>query len=350
MLTINGGLKSGSGTIVRYSVALASLLGKEIKIQNIRARRDKPGLRAQHLKVIQACQEMCRGVAENAVVGSKEITYAPKERFMGGEYRWDIGTAGSTTMLAQTLLPLACIAEKPSKFRLEGGLFQDFAPSAYHMKFVLLPLLKQMGINAELEIVRPGYVPRGAGIIEIEVKPVKKLKPLILTEQGKILSTKGIALSSHLEEKKVSHRMAEECRKILSSYGHKAEIQEIYDTSSLQEGAALAIYAETSSGSRISSDRAGRAGRSSESIGRYVAQNLIEDIKADATVDRYIADQLIIYAGIAEGITRYSVPRITEHVETNLWLIEEFLGAKTKISGNLIEIEGIGFNMSKWRT
>ncbi len=343
MITIDGGARSGSGTIVRYSVALASLLGKEIRIQNIRARRERPGLRAQHLKAIQACQEMCHDAASDAAVGSKEISYAPKERFMGGEYHWDIGTAGSTTMMAQTLLPLACFAGKASKFRLEGGLFQDFAPSAYHMKFVLLPILEQMGIHAGLEIVRPGYVPRGGGIIEIEVEPVRKLKPLILTGQGEIGSIIGIALSSHLKEKKVSHRMAKECQMALSSHGYKAEIQEIYDERSFQEGAALAIYAETSSGSRIGSDRAGRPGRRSESIGRFVAQNLMEDINTGAAVDRYTADQLIIYAGLAEGTTQYSIPRITEHIETNLWLIEEFLGAKTKLSSNLIEIEGIGF-------
>jgi len=343
MITIDGGAKSGSGTIVRYSVALASLLGKEIRIQNIRARREKPGLRAQHLKTIQACQEMCHGVVSGATVGSRDISYAPKERFKGGEYHWDIGTAGSTTMMAQTLIPLACFAEKPCKFRLEGGLFQDFAPSAYHMKFVLPPLLKQMGIQVKLEIVRPGYVPKGGGILEISVEPTGKLKPLSLTQQGEIRSIKGIALSSHLKERRVSHRMAEECQKILSSYSYKAEIKEIYDGSSLQEGAALAIYAETSSGSIIGSDRAGRPGRSSESIGRYVAQNLLEDINTGATVDRYIADQLIIYAGLAEGTTQYSIPRITEHVETNLWLIEEFLGAKTKIKDNLLEIEGVSF-------
>lgn len=343
MITIDGGAKAGSGTIVRYAVALASLLGEEIKIENIRARREKPGLRAQHLKVVQACQEMCQGQVENAVVGSKEITYRPRQRFKGGEYSWDIGTAGSTTMMAQTLLPLACFARKPSRFRLEGGLFQDFAPSAYHMKFVLLPLLKRMGVRAELDIIRPGYVPRGGGIIEVRVEPAGKLKAVELTEQGDILGIKGIALSSHLKEKRVSQRMAEECRKVLSSYGYKAEIEEIEDESSLQEGAALAIYAETTSGNRIGSDRAGRPGRSSESIGRYVAERFIEDVKTGAAVDRYIADQLIIYAGLAERVTRYSVPHITEHVETNLWLIEEFLGAKTKIEGNLIEIEGIGF-------
>jgi len=343
MINIDGGAKSGSGTIVRYSVALASLLGKEIRIENIRAGRDKPGLRAQHLKVVQACQEMCQGVVKNASVGSKEITYTPGGRFNGGEYSWDIGTAGSTTMMAQTLLPLACFARKPSKFRLEGGLFQDFAPSAYHMKFVLLPLLKRMGVRIGLDIIRPGYVPRGGGIIQVRVEPAGKLKPLNITEQGEIFSIKGTALSSHLKEKRVSQRMAEECQRVLSSYGYKAEIERIEDKSSLQEGAALAIYAETSLGNRMGSDRAGRPGRSSESIGRYVAERLIEDIETGAAVDRYIADQLIIYAGLVKGVTRYSIPRITEHVETNLWLIEKFLGARTRIDGNLVEIEGIGF-------
>ena len=96
-------------------------------------------------------------------------------------------------------------------------------------------------------------------------------------------------------------------------------------------------------GNRIDSDRAGRPGRSSESIGRYVAERFIEDVETGAAVDRYIADQLIIYAGLAEGVTRYSVPGITDHVETNLWLIEEFLGARTKIEGNVLEIAGVGF-------
>ncbi len=341
--SIDGGAKSGSGTIVRYSVALASLLGRPVVVDNVRAKRPKPGLRAQHLKVIQACQEMCRGMVSGAELGSRRIIYTPGERFRGGEYGWNIGTAGSTTMLAQTLMPLACFAEKPSRFRLEGGLFQDFAPSAYHMKFVLLPLLEQMGVRASLDIVRPGYVPRGAGIIEIEVQPVKKLKPLVLTEQGRVVDIRGIALSPHLREKGVSRRMAMECQRVLGSHGYRAGIREVYDTSSLQEGAALAIWADTSSNGRIGSDRAGMAARSSESIGRYVAQQLVQDLRSGAAVDEYVADQLVIYAALAGGTTRYTTPGITEHVETNLWLIAEFLGVRTKASGNIVEIEGIGF-------
>jgi RNA 3'-terminal phosphate cyclase (ATP) len=340
---IDGGAKSGSGTIVRHSVVLASLLGIPVAVDGVRAKRPKPGLRAQHLKVIEACQEMCRAVVTGAELGSRCIAYTPGEKFRGGGYGWEIGTAGSTTMLAQTLMPLACFAEKPSRFRLEGGLFQDFAPSAYHMKFVLLPLLERMGVRASLDIVRPGYVPRGAGIIEIQVEPVKELKPLVLTEQGSVFDIRGIALSSHLREKQVSHRMAVECQSVLSSHGYKATIREVNDTSALQEGAALAVWATTSSNGRIGSDRAGMAGRSSESIGSHVAEQLIQDFSSGAAVDRYVADQLVMYAVLADGTSRYAIPGITEHVETNLWLIAEFLGVRTKTSGNIVEIRGIGF-------
>ncbi len=344
MILIDGSVRSGSGTIVRHAVALASLLGKGITIKNIRAGRPKPGLRAQHLRAVQACREMCDGKVAKASPGSEEIIYEPGERFIGGDYTWDIGTAGSTIMMAQTLLPVACFADQPSRFRLEGGVFQDFAPSAYHMRFVLLPVLRQMGVRAELDIIRPGYVPRGGGIIEMRVEPVAKLKALALTGQGEILNIAGLALSSHLSGKRVSSRMASECRRVLKLQGYDAEIQEVEDDSASQEGAALAVYAETARGGRIGFDRAGRAGRSSESIGRYVAEGLAADIATGAAVDRYAADQLIMYAALAEGVTTYSVPRMTDHMDTNLWLVEELLGARTKSYGNVLEIEGVGFS------
>ncbi len=342
-MVIDGSARSGSGTIVRHAIALASLLGREVRVDNIRAGRPKPGLRAQHLKVVQACGEICRAEIQGASPGSRQITYRPRGRFEGGEYAWDIGTAGSTIMMAQALLPIACFARRPSRFRLEGGLFQDFAPSAYHMEFVLLPLLRMMGVGATLDIIRPGYVPRGGGIIEIRVEPAEKLDSLDLTEQGQLTSIEGKALSSHLGEKGVSRRMAKECRDVLRSHGYECRIQEIEDESAVQEGAALAVYAETTTGGRIGFDKAGRPGRSSELIGRCVAQGFLEDVNTGAAVDRYAADQIIVYAALAEGITRYSVPCITDHIDTNLWLVEQFLGARTKIEENALEIEGVGF-------
>lgn len=343
-LTVDGGQKSGSGTTVRYAVGLAALLGEELVLTNIRAKRDKPGLRPQHLKAIEAVAEMCQGSLEGAKVGAREIRFTPGGEMKGGKYQWDIGTAGSTTMLAMALLPLACFAQRASTFRISGGLFQDFAPSAYHMGHGLFPLLRQMGVRVELEIVRPGYVPRGGGIIELKVEPVKeKLKAVRWLDQGQVRAIRGVALSSHLQERKVSQRMGEKCRQLLRARGYEVKIELIYDTSALQPGAALAIWAETDTGCIIGADRAGAPGRSSEEIGRDVARSLTEDLASGATVDRFLADQLLFYAALAQGTSQYLIPRMTEHVETNLWLVESLLGARGEVVGNRLTVQGVGF-------
>ena len=348
MINIDGAQKSGSGTIVRFAVGLAALLGEELYLTNIRAKRDKPGLRPQHLKAIEALRQICQGTLDGAEVGSREIRFKPGGEVKSGYYEWDIGTAGSTTLLAMTLLPAACFARGEVSFRISGGLFQDFAPSAYHMQFVLFPMLAKMGVTAGLNIIRPGYVPRGGGIIEVELEPIPgKIKPIRLAKQGQVTAIKGIALSSHLKERKVSERMAEKCNEVLGSKGYRTRIEIIHDTQALQRGAALVLYAETNTGCIIGADRAGEPRRTSEDIGRYVAGNLMEDLATGATVDRYLADQLIFYAALADGISEYKIPRLTEHVETNLWLVETILGAKIEVTENLVKIQGVGFSPTR---
>jgi len=345
MIYVDGAQKSGSGTIVRFAVGLATLLGDELHLTNIRAKREKPGLRPQHLKAVQALQQICQGSLEGGEVSSSEIRFKPGGKLKGGNYEWDIGTAGSTTLLAMTLLPAACFATGAMSFKISGGLFQDFAPSAYHMQYVLFPVLEKMGINARLNIIRPGYVPRGGGIIEVRVEPVMgKIKPMRLVSQGDVIEIQGVALSSHLKERKVSERMVEKCNEVLKSNGYSAQIEITYDNLALQRGAALTIYAKTSSGCIIGADRAGEPRRTSEEIGRYVAYSLLEDLATGATVDRYLADQLIFYAALGDGVSEYRIPRLTEHVETNLWLVESILGAKSEVNGNLVKIQGIGYS------
>jgi RNA 3'-terminal phosphate cyclase (ATP) len=344
MIHIDGSQKSGSGTIVRFAVGLATLLSEELHLTNIRAKREKPGLRPQHLKSIQALQQMCQGSLRGDEIGSSEVWFKPGGEVRGGYYEWDIGTAGSTTLLAMTLLPAACFATGAISFKISGGLFQDFAPSVYHMQYVFFSLLQKMGINAKLGITRPGYVPRGGGVIEVTVEPVPgKIKPISLPSQGDVVSIEGIALSSHLKERRVSERMVEKCNQVLKSSGYRAQIKVIYDTLALQKGAALAIYAKTSSGGILGADRAGEPRRTSEDIARYVARSLVEDLATGATVDRYLADQLIFYAALADGVSEYRIPRLTEHVETDLWLAETMLGAKAEVNDNLVRIQGIGY-------
>jgi len=273
-----------------------------------------------------------------------ELHFRPGKRLSGGEYVWDIGTAGSTTMLALTVLPVAAFAGRPSVFRIRGGLFQDFAPSAFHTQHVLLPALGEMGIQAGLEIVRPGYVPKGGGIIELEVKPLRgKLRPFVRTGLEGALRFWGISLSSHLRERKVSERMAKRCQAVLRRRGIEAAFSITHDETAPQPGAALALFAEDTRGARLGADRAGAPRRSAESIGETVARMLLADLDSGATVDRHLADQLILYAALAEGESRYRIPSVTDHVESNLWLIGEILGASWEIRGNLLVIRGIGY-------
>lgn len=352
MITIDGGQKSGSGTIVRDAVPFSVLTGEELFLTNIRVKRSKPGLRAQHLRGVEAAAHICQGELAEATIGSKEIRFKPGKAIRGGTFKWDIGTAGSTTMLALGVIPLALFADKPSRYTIIGGLFQDFAPPIYHVKYVLLTILETMGINVDIKIIRPGYVPMGKGLIEVKVLPVREIiKPLTLIDRGKTTGIKGIALSSLLKKRKVSDRMAKECQRRLKSKGYVPDIEILYDNknnpvyprTSIQAGASLAIWAETDTGCLIGSDMAGAHGRSAEVIGKKVANHLVELLETEATVDEHVADQLIPFCALAAGWSSYIIPKMTDHIEARLWLVEKMLGAKTEVKDNRLSIQGIGY-------
>ena len=350
MIEIDGSLHSGSGTILRHAAALATLLHEPLHVYRIRAGRDKPGLRPQHLLALRACCEMSSGRLEGDAINSQEIHYVPGPRVRGGKYSWDIGTAGSTTMLAFTLLPLALWATSPSTFTITGGLFQDFAPSAFHMQRVLLPLIARMGAPLELTILRPGYVPEGKGSLGISVGNLPgSLMPLCMVNQGKTRRIRGIALSSHLREERVSERMAQESVKLLQRWDYEPTIEICYDESAVQKGAALLLWAETETGCLIGSDQAGKRGRRSERIAEFVVESLMEDLGTGATTDRHLADQLILFAALAKGNSEFVIPRLTDHVQSNLWLMETFLGTRASLQGNRLIMEGIGFTPSRTR-
>ena len=197
MLHLDGSRFSGSGTIVRFGLPLAALSGQALRLTQIRARRTPSGLRPQHLKAAQAVTQLCQGSLEGASVGSRELIFRPGRLPQGGCFRWDIGTAGSTTMLAFALLPLAAFARGRQRFYLTGGLFQDFAPSFFHVQHALLPLVRRMGLQAEIRMLRPGYVPAGGGRMELTVEPVRgMLRPLSMPQRRGELSYRAGAGSA----------------------------------------------------------------------------------------------------------------------------------------------------------
>jgi RNA 3'-terminal phosphate cyclase (ATP) len=354
MIRIDGNQKSGSGTIVRDAVGLAALTGQAIHIINIRALRKKPGLRPQHLTALKAVAELCSGRLEGAAVGASEIFFKPGERIKSGEFRWDIVTAGSATMFAMTVIPVALFARGPSVYHIKGGLFQDFAPTALFMKHVFIPALQTMGADIELIIHKPGYVPEGGGHIELRIKPVRELHGLRRERGGDIIRTSGIALSSRLKKRKVSERMADASCKILKRAGFDPEIDVVYDEegspafdeAAVQPGAGFFLRAETDTGCLFGADMAGAPRRAAELIGKRTARSLLEDFRSGATVDIHSADQIIPYAALASGESVFHVPKISGHLDSRLWIAELLLGCSSPIEGRKVVIKGTAFKRS----
>jgi len=341
---IDGSSYSGSGTIVRQAVALAALTGTDIRITNVRSKRPNPGLRAQHTSVVEAIRSLVDGKTDGNAVGSSSLLFQPGREVVRGSYAWDIGSAGSTVLLAQALLPLIAFHRHEATVQLSGGVFQDFAPSFYHLEYSLMPLLGRMGLTVDARMLRPGYVPVGQGSIEMDVCRLDApLQPLTLEDRGEVRRVWGISLASHLSRRKVARRMADAARALLESVGYAAEIEEVDDETAAQPGAAVAVFADTAAGVTLGADRAGAPRRMAEAVGHHAARVLLEDLQTHASVDRFTADQLIIFAGLADGESRWRIPRLTDHIEAGAWLAREFLGAEVILSDGEVRVHGVGF-------
>jgi RNA 3'-terminal phosphate cyclase (ATP) len=341
MMTIDGSQHSGSGTIVRYSVALAALLRQPVRIINVRENRAQRGLRTQHVASVLACATLCGGSTDGVHVDSREFTFTPGARISGGTFDWNIGTAGSTTMLALSVLPIACFADGPVSARIEGGVFQDFAPSPHHLQHVLAPVLHRMNANIDLRVERPGYVPGGAGVIQLTVVPAPQgLTGLTLADAGTVATVRGIAMASLLAGRRVGDRMAAACEVALKKAGLACAIERVLDNQARHPGANLSVWGESSTACRFGADRAGKLGRTSEAIGEFVARTFLADLRSGATVDRHLADQLVLFAALAHGRSTYTVPEVTDHVLSNLWLVQQF-GVAASVTDTVVAIDGI---------
>ena len=342
MIEVDGSQKSGSGTILRLSVALAAVLNQPLHIHNIRRSRPQPGLRPQHLQAVLTAAKLCDAELEGAKLGSRELWFKPK-KIRGGEFGAEIGTAGSIPMLLMTVLPVCAFAEDTVRLHiLNGGTDVWHSPTINYLRYVFLPTLKRMGLNSELTIHRYGYYPKGMGEVTITVEPCKSLRPLRLENFGEITAIKGVSVCTFLAERRVAERQAKAANNCLKEKGYTAEIQVVNDRSNpLQKGSSLVLWAETDAGAILGADAIGELRKPSEKVGREAAEKLCMEISAKATVDVHLADMLIPYAALAEGRSVYLTRTLSEHLETNVWLAEKLLKAKFDVekTGELYRIE-----------
>ncbi|MFP3984783.1 MAG: RNA 3'-terminal phosphate cyclase [Candidatus Bathyarchaeia archaeon] len=342
MLEVDGSQKSGSGTILRLSVAMAAILNKPLHIFNIRQNRPQPGLRPQHLEAVLTAAKLCRASLKGAELDSKEIWLHPT-KIVGGKFEAEIGTAGSIPMLLITVLPICAFAERPISLHVsKGGTDVFHSPTINYLNHVFVPALRKMGLKISLTVHKYGYYPKGMGEVSLEVQPCSRLESLILDDFGMLESVEGISVCTFLADRKVAERQAKAARDFLKACGYEANIQVVNDFSNpMQKGSSLTLWAKTSTGVILGGDAIGELRKPSEAVGRQAAENLLREIEAKATVDVHLADMLIPYMALAEGNSTFLTRSMTDHLDSNIWLAQKILGVKFEISkaGNLHRVE-----------
>jgi RNA 3'-terminal phosphate cyclase (ATP) len=266
-------------------------------------------------------------------LGSRELWFTP-QGIEGGEIEAEIGTAGSIPMLLLTILPLCAYAKKPVKLRvIKGGTDTRNAPTINYLKHVLFPMLSRMGLDASLTIEKYGYYPKGMGEITLTVQPCPKLKPIRLEKFGTITGLHGVSVCTFLGDRKVAERQAKAANQVLELRGYKVEIEVVNDFSNpLQKGSSIVLWAETDSEVLLGADAIGELGKPSEAVGREAAESLLKEVESRATVDVHLADMLVPYVALVEEESVYVSRLLTEHLDTNMWLTQKFLGVKFNVA------------------
>ncbi|MDR2719604.1 MAG: RNA 3'-terminal phosphate cyclase [Nitrososphaerota archaeon] len=345
MFEIDGSVKSGSGTILRLAVAVSAITRQPLHIFNVRCRRPQPGLKRQHLESVLTAAKLCNATVEGVKLASDELYFTPNQ-IEGGCVEAVIDTAGSIPMLFMAVLPICVYAKNPVTLHVaKGGTDTLYAPTMNYLRFVLLPTLRKMGVNAEITLDKYGYYPKGLGEATLTVKPASTLKAVRFESFGKLKTVTGISVCTFLSDRQVAKRQADVAISTLTKNGYLSQIQVLNDQSNpYQKGSSIALWAETDAGVLIGADALGELRKTSESVGEEVAEKLVTELKAEPTVDVFLADMLIPYMALAPGNSVFYTRCISEHIEANIWLMETMLNSMfniEKVNNLLYRIEKI---------
>jgi RNA 3'-terminal phosphate cyclase (ATP) len=323
MIEIDGSYGEGGGQILRTSLALSAILRKPFTIHHIRLKRGNPGLQAQHLEAVEALSRITEAETEGVRLGSQQIAFFPK-RIIPGDYLFEVKTAGSITLLLQAIFLPLCLAQGDSTLTLVGGTHVPWSPPFHYFSQVLLPTLVWMGVSAEANIEKWGFYPRGGGKIQLKTNPVHELKPLSLVNRGSLRRVRGLSAISNLPRHVAERQKDHALKRIQKELKMDAEIDILYDAPSNGQGSflfLLAEYGETLGG--FSS--LGARGKPAEKVADEAVDSLNDYVGSDGCVDPHLADQLPAFMGLAKGNSSFTTPQMTEHLFTNLWVIEQFL-------------------------
>lgn len=345
---IDGSYGEGGGQILRTSLSLGAILGREVEINNIRTGRKNPGLSSQHLISAEAVAKITGGELIGAELGSQKIRLIPRN-IKSGEYLFDVaekrGSAGSTGMVFQTLAPILAFAKRESIVCIKGGTHTKWSPPIDYIREVFLPVVERTGFIGKIETVEWGWYPKGGGKIKGTISPIKELKSLDLIERGSLKSLTGLSVVSNLSLSIVG-RQKNRVKMRLKDRGIDININ-IMKSPSKGKGTFVFILAEFEN-SLAGFSSLGERGKSAEKVADEAVVQFLAYYDSKACIDPYLSDQLILYMVLASGRSQFTCSKITRHLLTNIRTIQKFLPKGIKVNGKegergSVSVKGVGW-------
>ncbi|MFQ5960522.1 MAG: RNA 3'-terminal phosphate cyclase [Candidatus Methylomirabilales bacterium] len=328
MLTIDGSYGEGGGQILRTSLALSAVLKRPVLIEKIRAGRKNPGLQAQHLAGVRALAEVTMARVEGATGRSVSLSFVPGE-IVHGEYRWDVGTAGAISLVLQTILIPLAMAPASSHVSITGGTHVPWSPPFPYVEQILLPVLEKMGLRASLALKQWGFYPKGGGVVEGTVES-SVLRPVTLTQRGSLREIVGLSavagVPSHVAERQRDGALSR-----LKGLGVSCNI-DLCSVEAKNPGTILFLLVQCDGG-RAGFSSLGEKGKPAERVADEACDQVFAYLDRVGVADPHLADQLLLPMALASGSSAMTTTRVTEHLLSNRWVVEQFLPGRIRIEG-----------------
>lgn len=325
----------GGGQILRSALSLSMITGKPFRIHNIRAKRSRPGLLRQHLTAVTAAAQISSARVEGAQLGSQSLSFAPGA-IQGGDYDFAIGTAGSCSLVMQTLLPALLQADQPSRVRISGGTHNPLAPPFEFLERAWLPLLRRMGAQVEIELLRHGFAPAGGGAIELQVVP-SMLSPLHLKAPGVAHNQQATAIVADVPGHVAERELARVGKRM--KWPEQA-LQGIWLDKQIGPGNVLLLEIACEHVTEVFSS-IGQSSVRAEQVADQAVEQARQWLHSGAAVAEHLADQLLLPLAMAGGGS-FSTTHMSEHLDSNMQVIQHFLDVAitcTQTNERVLQVE-----------
>lgn len=339
MIEIDGSLGEGGGQVLRSSLSLSMVTGKPVRLTNIRSRRTKPGLMRQHLTCVKAAATVAAAEVDGAEPGSVELKFRPGQT-TGGEYQFAVGSAGSTVLVAQTLLPALCLAWAPSDVVVEGGTHAAWAPSFDFLLHSFRPLVQSMGWNFDLELVRFGFYPAGGGQIRVRVQPGVLTRGLSILDRGGTAQNQLTATVAGLSAS-VARRECDTARRKLEWPEEACHVESDVDSGGPGNVVTAMLRFPNLTETLF---EPGRTGVRAEKVARDLVRSVKRYLNSGVPVGEYLADQLLMPMGIAAThgfASEFVTGPLSSHAQTHIQILKRFLDVRIEVEEEAAEIRRV---------